>query len=231
MAFVFTAAVYFLLFGGRWETWTWVSSANTHLMSTALSFFLFAMLVREERSWWRSVLVFILALCIGGLNEVNAISVALLCVLLLIVRKHFSSWDSNPLNFILCILAVGISLLVNINSGGYKLRMEGLPDFMIGQSLKNTVHTFLLPVLQIKYLAIVLISMLLFILFFKWNSFQRKLQRSQWIMLASALFIAALNFFLHCYTLSDIVPARGELWTYCFLLFLLSVYLLCKPAA
>lgn len=224
MAWVLTASAYFLLFDGRWETWTWVSSVNTHLMSTALSFFLFAAIICGNRNWWRSIFVFTLALCIGGLNEVNAISVALLSILLLIIRKEAPAWNRSHLNLILCIAGIGVSLLININSGGYKLRMEGLPDFAAGQSLKNTLHTFLLPFLQIKSFIIAFVSLSVFVLFFK-NSNWTRLNHTQQALLGGMILIAAVNFFLHCYTLSDIVPARGELWTCCFLLLLFSTYL------
>ena len=221
-SFVFTATLYFLQFEGRWETWGWVSSANTHLLGVIICLFVFSLLIKENQGAVSVVPVFILSAFIGGLNEMNAVCTVFTVIgLLLLNRFYYPQLHFNKLNMIVSVLTISGSLLANVYSGGYKLRMEGLPDFTLGQSLKNTAHTFLMPVLHYQYVFAFLTALLIFILFIKKQS--AKISKKNIIIGVSATTIVALSFFLHCYSLSDVVPARGALWGYCFLLFILSL--------
>ncbi len=219
---VFTATLYFLLFKGRWEIWGWVSSANTHLLSVIICLFLFSLLLKESQTVFSTVCVLLLSICIGGLNEVNAICAALTVFGLLFLNKfYFPEIQLGKLKIVVSIIAISVSLSTNIYSGGYKLRMEGLPDFNIMQSFKNTIHSFLFPVLHLSYLPFFAGALLVFILFIKSHSIQ--IFKKKFVVFFCAIAIAALSFFLHCYTLSDVVPARGAIWGYCFLLFTFSL--------
>jgi hypothetical protein len=219
---VFTAVLYFLQFEGRWEIWSWVSSANTHLMSVIVSFFLFSFLIKNEARASSGFWVFILAAFIGGLNEMNAICTVLTVIgLLLLNKKYFPNVKFNKTNLVVTIIAIISSLLINICSGGYKERMAGLPDFTVIQSLKNTLHSFLMHGFHYKFIPYFAVALIVFIFFIKDGkpNFSKK---SLTIGLFS-LAIVAIDFFLHCYTLSDVIPARGAVWGYCFLLFVFSL--------
>jgi hypothetical protein len=220
---VFTATLYFLLFEGRWETWGWISSANTHLLSVVISFMLFSFLIYENARTSSVIWVFILGAFSGGLNEVNAICSALIIGGLFLLNKfYFPQIKLNKINMLVSIVTIAISLLVNICSGGYKLRMEGLPDFSFIQSVENTAHSFLFPVLHYKFALYFFGALLIFILFIKDGVF--RFSKKSLVISVFALVIVAVSFFLHCYTLSDTVPARGAIWGYCLLLFGFSTF-------
>ena len=222
---VFTSTLYFLLFEGRWETWSWVSSANTHLLSVIVCLFLFSLLVKESQTIFSVISIFMLSVFIGGLNEVNAICTVFSIIgLFLLNRFYFPDIRLGKLNMLVSILAIIASLLINIYSGGYKLRMEGLPDFNIMQSFKNTAHSFLMPVLHYRFLSVYLGVLLVFVLFLKEHPAQ--ISKKILVVFLSGLTIVALSFFLHCYMLSDVVPARGAIWGYCFMLFIFSLFFL-----
>ena len=223
-AFVFTATVYFLLFIGRQEIWAWVSSANNHLFSVTLCALLFALFLQERRSVYKAFAVFLLAAAIGGLNEVNAVCFVLCVFGLFMIRKKY--YPQVPIHrgyMWLAIVVIIVSLSVNVFSGGYAVRMKGLPDFTLAQSLKNTVHTFVLPLMQYSLIGLRLLVLLVFLLFMGFDVSQLKFTPRQLIIGAGVLVIISVSFFLHCYILSDIVPTRGEVWGYSFLLFVLSV--------
>jgi len=221
-SFVFTATLYFLLFEGHREAWGWVSSVNTHLLSVITCLFLFSLLVKENQTIFSFLSAFILSAFIGGLNEVNAICTVLSIIgLLLLNRFYFPHIQLSKLNMIVSILAISVSLSVNIYSGGYKLRMEGLPDFNLMQSFKNTLHSFLIPLLHYQFLPIFMGAILVFVLFIKEHTIQ--ISKKMFVVFLSAIAIVATSFFLHCYMLSDVVPARGSLWGYCFMLFIFSL--------
>ena len=137
-------------------------------------------------------------------------------------RFYFQNIKLNKTNLVVSVIAISASLFVNIYSGGYKLRMEGLPDFTIMQSLKNTMHTFLMPLLHYKYLPFSIAALVIFIFFIKEG--KTNLSKNSLVIFIYSLVIVLISFFLHCYTLSDIVPARGAIWGYCFLLFVFSFF-------
>ncbi len=224
-AWVFTATLFFLLFVGRQEVWAWVSSANNHLMSVILSVFLFSSLIKENNSVIKIIWVCILAAAIGGLNEVNAACCAIAAVGLFALQKFYS--PQLKLNSLIIWLAVFIiisSLAVNVISGGYESRMNSLPHFTIPQSIKNTVHTFALPLMQYRYIALRLCTLLIFLFFIDINFAALKPSKQDIIIAAGLLVIIGASFFLHCYILSDIVPSRGEVWGYTLLLFMLFAF-------
>ena len=223
-AFVFTAVLYFLLFAGRAEIWAWVSSANNHLLSVILCVLLFSLLLQEHISVFKTVGVVLLAAAIGGLNEVNAVCCVLTVFGLFVMRRlYYPQRNLSSGMMWLAIMIILASLAVNVLSGGYSSRMYSLPDFTLGQSLKNTVHTFVLPVMQYQLVALRLGVLLAFLFFMDWDLLKLKLSRQQLIIALGVLAIVAVSFFLHCFILSDIVPARGEVWGYTLVLFVLSV--------
>lgn len=224
---VFTACIYFLLFEGRWQTWGWVASANTHLMSVIVSLLLFSFLLKKEARASSGFWVFLLAAFLGGLNEINAICAAIMAPgVWLIAKKYFTNIKLSLVNVVITTLSIIGSLLINMNSGGYKERMAGLPDFKVAQSLKNTLHSVIMPLLNYQYLFYFAAGLLVFILFV--SSGKPRFEKKHFVIGLFAFLIAGLSFFGHCYTLSDIVPARGAVWADCMLLWMLSFILLPK---
>lgn len=224
-AFVFTATIYFLLFVGRQEIWAWVSSANNHLLSVILCVLLFSLLLQENKSVFKSIIVFLLAVAIGGLNEVNATCCVLSVVGLYFLQQfYYSQLKLNKANMVMAVVIIVASLSINVFSGGYESRMNGLPNFTLPQSIKNTVHTFALPVMQYKLLVLRLFALLTFLFFVDTDFSKIKLNRNDKIIACAVLAIITVSFFLHCYILSDIVPARGEVWAYTLLLFVLYAF-------
>jgi|GEM_PF-1286887 len=223
-AFVFTAALYFLLFVGRQEIWAWVSSANNHLLSVILCVFLFCLLLQENDSLLKTIAVVMLAAAIGGLNEVNSV-----CCVLAIMGLFLLQWYYYPqlhiskANMLLAVVVIGVSLSINVFSGGYESRMNGLPNFTLTQSIKNTVHTFALPLMQYRHLVLRLFALLCFLFFIGTNFSALKFSQKDIRVVAGLLVIIGVSFFLHCFILSDIVPARGEVWGYMLGLFILAI--------
>jgi hypothetical protein len=225
-AFVFTATLYFLLFVGRQEIWAWVSSANNHLLSVVLCVLLFALLLQQNKSGFKTIAVFLLAAAIGGLNEVNASCCALSVVGLFFLQQfYYPQLKLSKLNMILAALIIITSLSVNVISGGYESRMNSLPNFTLPQSIKNTVHTFALPVMQYKFIVLRLFALLTFLFFIDTDFSNLKFTKQDIKIACAVLAIVAVSFFLHCYILSDIVPTRGEIWGYTLLLFVLYSFI------
>jgi len=219
-AWVFTATLFFLLFVGRQEIWAWVSSANNHLMSVILCVFLFSLLIKESNSVLKTILMCILAAAIGGLNEVNAVCCAMATVGLFALQKfYYPQLKLNSLTIWLATFIIISSLAVNVISGGYESRMNSLPHFTLPQSIKNTVHTFALPVMQYRYIVLRLFALLTFLFFVGVDFSNLKPTKQDIIIAIGVLVIIAILFFMHCYILSDIVPTRGEAWGYTLLLF------------
>jgi hypothetical protein len=227
---LYTAALYFLLYPGRREIWFWISSSANHLLSVMLTALLLGLLFKSSGSVVRSFLVFITAACIGGLNEVNALcDILLLAGILWFTRKYFPEIPTVRRNFFVAMMAILLSLLVNYLSGGYRVRMEGLPNFTLGQSILNTAHSFLLFFLKGDLATLFeFVFLLALIVVGAYGAKGRILifNRKNNILLAGCFMLVCLSFFLHCYVLSDVVPPRGALWGYALLLFLPAARLL-----
>jgi len=224
-AWVFMATLFFLLFVGRQEVWAWVSSANNHLLSVILSVFLFSALIKESNGVLKTFLVCSLAAAIGGLNEVNAACCAMAAVGLFALQKfYYPQLKLNSLTIWIAAFFIMSSLAVNIISGGYESRMNSLPHFTIPQSIKNTIHTFALPVMQYRFIVLRLFALFVFLFFVGTDFSNLKPTKQDIIIVMSILAIIAVSFFLHCYILSDIVPSRGEVWGYTLLLFMLFAF-------
>lgn len=246
-AFVFTATIYFLLFVGREEIWAWVSSVNNHLLSVIVAVLLFSLLIKERVGGvaiFRTIGVLLLAAAIGGLNEVNAVC-TVLAVGGLMAMQHFQypTLKLSKLNMWLAIFVILASLSANVLSGGYESRMNSLPSFTIAQSIKNTVHTFALPIMQYQYIVLRLFVLVAFWFFMRRSLYSPTLSLKDTIEMLLIIFILSpieavpfgilsitfVSFFGHCYTLSDITPARGEVWAYTLLL--LAVFALANRIA
>jgi hypothetical protein len=225
-AFVFTATLYFLLFVGRQEIWAWVSSANNHLLSVIFCVFLFSLLLNEKQSFFKTTFVILFAAAIGGLNEVNALCCAL-CVMGLFVahKTYYSTIKLDKFSMIAALLIIAASLSINVFSGGYESRMNSLQSFTLPQSIKNTIHTFALPLMQYELIVLRLFALFTFLFFIDTDFSGLKIQKQELLISFGVLVIVAVSFFLHCYILSDIVPARGEVWAYTLMLFVLFSFI------
>ena len=224
-AFVFTATLYFLLFVGREEIWAWVSSANNHLLSVILCIFLFSLLLNESKSGLKTIFILLIAAAVGGLNEVNAACCVLSVMGLFLLHKfYYQQLNLNNSAMFLAIVVILASLSINVFSGGYESRMNGLPHFTLSQSIKNTVHTFALPVMQYKLISWRLFALFTFLFFIDTNFSKIKFTKKDIRIAIGVLLIISASFFLHCFILSDIVPARGEVWGYILLLFIIFAF-------
>ena len=221
---VFTSVVYFMQYPGRAETWGWLDSATVHMLSVTLSMLLTGMLIDESSPKNRPAIL-LLSLALGGMNEVNAVCSALLLSGLYLSRNAYRRARLSRLSFVIAIVGIGGSLLINYLSAGFTTRMNGMPDLDLVQALKNTVHSFLLPFMQPEpvSLAVILGLLLLTALALRTEEGRYMLRD---IQVRKALVFAAgllfMSVFLHCHILSDIIPPRGALWPYTLLLFVLS---------
>lgn len=220
-SFTFTAALYFLLYDGRHEIWIWVSSVNNHLLSVILSFFLFSVLLKKQYVA-TVILIILLSAFIGGLNEVNALCTVLVISLLFLQQNKFFI-RINKRTLLLSFMLISASLLVNIFSGGYESRMNGLPAFNLFQSVKNTAHTALMPFLQQNLILLRLIALLVFLFSLDERFYRKRIGKEYFFTIILSLALMLVSFFLHCLILSDIVPPRGETWA-CALFLLMLVF-------
>ncbi|MFL5751837.1 MAG: hypothetical protein ACJ76F_00400 [Bacteroidia bacterium] len=209
-ALIITACLYFFMYEGRFEVWQWMSSVSMHLLSLTFLCFGFAMLVKPGAgvsAWIITILCFAAA---GGLNETYVI-IAL--ILLFIpgskLRGAVSSTERNKVLLAFAVLLLSFS--VNLFSSGISTRLGILPSFTLVQSLKNTVHTAVLPLLHYQLLPLKLMTLLVLILHCKYVS--GKINRVVPLKLETALFTFSLVlflFYINCYVLSDIVPFRSQ---------------------
>lgn len=228
---IYTAALYFLLYPGRQEIWFWISSSANHLLSVMLTAVLFGLLLNASLPFARSFLVFIVAACVGGLNEINALcDILLMGGLLWLLKKYYPQIKTAQLNFALAIVAIVVSLAVNFFSGGYRMRMDGLPDFTLLQSIINTVHSFLIFFFNDTAIIFELSFLLVPIAIGTYLSKRRILifNKKNSVVFTACFMLMCLSFFLHSYVLSDVVPPRGALWGYALLLFLPAARLLAR---
>ena len=125
---------------------------------------------------------------------------------------------------LLAAAIITASLSINVFSGGYESRMNSLQDFTLPQSIKNTIHTFALPVMQYQLIILRLFALLTFLFFLDTDFSQLKFTKKDFRVTIGVLFIVSISFFLHCFILSDIVPARGEVWGYTFMLLAIFIF-------
>jgi hypothetical protein len=209
-----TACMYFFLFEGRFQTWYWMSSVGVHPLSISLMSLGFACLLKPIRIGSRfHILAIVCFTFLGGLDE--------LCVLMSFVLFGCMYLNENAkerpalikLLWPVCVL-LALSFGVNLISSGFGSRMDGQPAFALGQSLKNTVHSALLPILKFHYLPVRLIALTI------WLGFVCQLTKSHQIAFVTetrkgflkrslaALGLILLSLFIVCYVLCDISPER-----------------------
>ncbi len=220
----FTISLYFFLFEGRSEIWTWVSSVHAHLLSVTLSFFLFGILLLDGKMKRYVLPATLLSLCLGGLNEVNAAAI-LVCLILFALYHTLCRINGKQKIYLSCFAVLGliIGLFLNYWSGGTYVRLAMLPDFKILQAFKNTLHTLLLPVLHFQMLPAFITGAVIFRLTFPQLEFKR-FDKSQLQFVTAAAILFLLVIFLHCLALSDLDPPRGEIWDSTFFLSALLLF-------
>jgi hypothetical protein len=224
-SFVSAATLFFLLFEGRQQNFSWVSSSINHLLSVTLCVFLAGLLFKETKSLTDLLLIIVLGLFIGGSNEVNAVCmIPSIAFLFFFSLRFFPHAKLNRRNMIFAVVFIIMSLILNISSGGYEGRMNGLPSFNLYQSIKNTIHSFLMPFLNYMYLPIFLGAWTIYILCFKQQThhYSRRALR----IFGAAACVIAVSFFLNCFLLSDVVPARAALWAYTLAILTVGLFLL-----
>jgi hypothetical protein len=219
----FTALLYFLLYDGRRQVWGWLDAATVHLLSVTLCMALFAALIRTE-NWNRRFLILLLAFCLGGLNEVNAVCSLMLVAGLYFTRNCYAGIRLSRFSLLLAAIGISVSLAINLSSPGYNMRVNTLPGFSLLQAMKNTLHTMAMPVLEPGLIS--LGAWLAALLLVTWPFFSGRrrsplIDKAEKRAIAFSLALVGFSFFLNCYTLSDVVPARSALWGYTLLLFVI----------
>lgn len=215
IALTFVATVYFMQYESRHEVWGWLSAGAVHLLSVTLSLLLFALLIKTD-NWNRRLLIFSIAFCLGGLNEVNAVCSFLLVAGICITRNAYAAIRLSRFTLLLAAAAIFLSLSVNLVSPGYKMRITTLPDFNLLQSLKNALHSVLMPFLEpgVITLIVLLATVALTVLPLLAGHSAARPDKKEARAVIFALCLVIFSFFLNCYALSDVVPARSAAWGY-----------------
>lgn len=215
ISLTFVATVYFMQYESRQEVWGWLSAAAVHVLSVTLSMLLFALLIKTE-NWNRRLLIFAIAFCLGGLNEVNAVCSFLLLAGIYFTRNAYSAIRLSRFSLLFAATAILLSLSVNLVSPGYQMRMTTLPDFNLLQSLKNTLHSVLMPFLEPSMITLIALFATLALTLLPLFAGQpaARPRGNEMRAIIFALGLALVSFFLNCYTLSDVVPARSAVWAY-----------------
>jgi hypothetical protein len=218
-----TAFFFFLFFIGRIETWLWISSTGVYLISLILGMHAFALVLSKKRSGFRTFLAVLLFFIAGGFSESFAIMflIALLWLDFGILKKERRYERLKLITNFSAAGSVG-GILFNLFSNGAINRLDSLKQFDFMYSVKNTIHSLLLPFLNMKYAAgdLLLVIALFVYGYFTVSNFRIDTKTLTAKFIPVLLFIAC-SFFIPCYVLSDIVPVRAaSLGYFVFTLFL-----------
>jgi hypothetical protein len=211
---LFTSCLYFFLYEGRWETWYWLSSVFIHPFGLSLMFLGFGCILDENLKGPAAYILLGLAFfALGGIQEICSV-----------LSFLFFAWiykESNPAGrpallrkMIPAAFALAVSFLVNLLSSGFRTRIDNQPSFRILQSLKNTIHSMLVPVLNYEYLIPRVLAFLIWIWWLRNIRSQINIpnQLSPGLVFKRstlpAFGIIVLCLFMTCYVLCDIAPQR-----------------------
>jgi len=78
--------------------------------------------------------------------------------------------------------------------------------------------------MQYKLISWRLFALFTFLFFIDTNFSKIKFKKQDIKVAIGVIATISASFFLHCFILSDIVPARGEVWGYTLLLFLIFAF-------
>lgn len=227
-----TAGLYFFMFEGRFEVWYWMSSVSMHLLSLTFLFTGFAIVLSPRRnSAVRSVVMLFSFMAAGGLNEFYAITAGLL-LLLLCLFSPVPGAPGRKEQLIRIAFALGVLLIsfsINLFSSGIKTRLGILPSFTLGQSLRNTVHTALFPLLHYQLIPLKLLTLLVLCgacLLIGNKAGAMHIKKKGWEFYAGGAAVVSLLLFMNCYVLSDTAPFRSQSMAYLIVVLLLMDFLL-----
>jgi hypothetical protein len=222
----FTACMFFIfLIDGRYEVFYWVSSISNHLLS--IIFFFFTLSLFIGKSFWRFPLLAVLAFCLGQMNEIYVMNYLLILFFLQLALPE------TRISFIVFLIVIGGSFLFNITSAGASARLnEAAPDFNTTQTMRNAGETFLLPIINYKYLPIKITSLILLIFSLR-NYFKLKfsLESTYFYTFNRLLFLACIfGICVQCFLLKMVCPYRSML-AYCLGLIYFIFLMACKGIA
>jgi len=207
----FIASIFFIfLLDGRYEVFYWISSISNHLLS--IIFFLFSLsLFVSEYSFFRTFLLGVLCFCLGQMNEVYAVNyLFILFFIALTIPK-------TKIYFIIALIALSSGLLINVFTIGSSIRYyHAATEFDFLKSVKDFTYTFLLPIINFRYLPIKLSGLILLFLAIR-DYFKIRVYLPGKLFFAFNRFLAiacALSIFAQCYLLRDVCQYRGLL-LYC----------------
>ena len=236
-AMLFTACLYFFVFEGRWETWYWLSSVFIHPFGLTLMFLGFGCILDDKNQKISCYLLMLVSFAaLGGIQEICSV-LSFFFFFWIWLGNRSAGKDSGLRKIIPAAVVLGLSFLANLFSSGFRTRIDNQPSFHIGQSLKNTVHSVLIPFIDYEFLVPRVLALLIWILWLKMKKEEQtcfsaghsSLTPLQKISAFSALILGALS--MTCYVLCDIAPQRCLLFPAAlFLLALSDAMLCCKKA-
>jgi hypothetical protein len=213
-ALVFTSCLYFFLYEGRWETWYWLSSVFIHPFGMSLMFIGFGCMLDEGVKGPVGYTVLGLAFfALGGIQEICSV---LSFLFFAWIYKECAVVRRPALlrKMVLAALVLTVSFLGNLLSSGFRTRIDNQPSFRVLQSLKNTIHSMLVPVLDYKYLLPRVLAFLVWILWLRTIFHRMRSEKQMNIsevlkrIALPALGIISVSLFMTCYVLCDIAPQR-----------------------
>jgi hypothetical protein len=213
-SFLISACLFFLVYEGRWETWYWLSSVWIHPFGLSLLLLgLSPMLWKEQAGLGAYSLIIVCFLSLGGIQEICSV-----LAFLFFAGIYYTCPPENKkalrLKIIPAAIALSLSFGANLLSSGFRVRVDNQPPFRILQSLRNTVHSVLVPLLDYTCL---LPRALAFAVFVLWlQQVRTKLNREPgsgayqmfWKKTGAMAFLIFLALFMTCYVLCDIAPQR-----------------------
>jgi hypothetical protein len=213
-SFLISSWLFFLVYEGRFETWYWMSSVYIHPFGLALlSLGLAPILRKKPASFGMYAVIIFCFLALGGLEEVCSV-----LSFFLFAGLYYTSLPENRRTVLLKIvpatIALSLSFATNLLSSGFRTRLDNQPPFRILQSLRNTIHSVLVPVLNYAYLlprvlAFVVLILWLYQLMGKQSLvFGLDIRKKIWQKTGAAAFLIFLALFMTCYVLCDIAPQR-----------------------
>lgn len=197
-AICWVALLFFFCWKDRLECFYWINGEGVYLCSIATTLFLLALLKKKSTTRYEKLLLWVLPFVIAGMYEISA----------LVLMLSFISMDVKGKWKLVGGLAAG--LLLNVIAPGMHARMGLLPEWNWLQAFRNTLHSMLLPLLDLPFLPLrILVLVLTFLLGMSSRMYIPVV--IDWKGGSVLLVGIFLLYFLPCLTLSDITAARMQL--------------------
>jgi hypothetical protein len=193
-----------LSFTNRFENFIWLNSIPMHLTGLSFLLLLGSQIVTHNKNHF---ILLALSFVAGGFNEV-------FCLVFVVLLSVILAYKKIPVSvFLIVIMGITVSLLINILSSGFTTRLNLLPSFQLIQSIKNTLHSLLLILFSSRMATLISFTALLLIAsegYFRNTQWIEKIKQNK-IIIGISVMLIIINTFMTCYILSDIAPARAQL--------------------